>query len=46
MALPAAANPPTAACNGLDVAHSQTHGSATNAELKHHDLRLANHCGH
>lgn len=46
LAGPASANPPNAACNGLDRAHHQVHGSGTQGELTLHDLRLANHCGH
>ncbi len=46
IAVPAFANPPTPACNGLDVAHTQIHTSSTKGELQLHDLRLANHCGH
>ena len=42
----ALATPPNPACNGLDVAHSQIHGSGTQGELQHHDLRDSNHCGH
>lgn len=40
------ANPPTPACNGLDVAHGRIHSSGTQGELTLHDLRAANHCGH
>ncbi len=40
------AGPPTPACNGLDVAHSQVHSSGTQGELTMHDLRVANHCSH
>ena len=46
IAIPAFANPPTPACNGLDRAHTQIHASGTEGELQLHDLRLANHCGH
>ncbi len=46
VAIPAFANPPTPACNGLDVAHARIHGSGTQGELKLHDLRAAKHCGH
>ncbi len=45
-AIPAFANPPNPACNGLDVAHDRIHGSGTQGELQLHDLRTANHCGH
>ena len=45
-AIPAFANPPTPACNGLNVAHSQIHASGTQGELQLHDLRIANHCSH
>ncbi len=45
-AAPAFADPPTPACNGLDVAHSQVHSSGTQGEQILHDLRPANHCGH
>ena len=40
------ADPPTPACNGLDVAHGQIHSSGTQAESMLHDLRGAsqNHC--
>ncbi len=40
------ANPPRPACNGLDVAHSQVHGTGSQQELTLHDLRAGNHCGH
>ncbi len=40
------ASPPNPACNGLDVAHAQVHGSGTQGELALHDLRGANHCSH
>ena len=43
---PAAANPPNPACNGLDRAHDNVHGTGSVAELVLHDLRAANHCGH
>jgi hypothetical protein len=43
---PATANPPNAACNGLDRAHQRVHASGTQGELTLHDLRVANHCGH
>ena len=46
VAIPAFANAPTPACNGLDVAHEQVHGSMTKGELQLHDLRGANHCSH
>lgn len=46
VAIPAFAEPPTQACNGLNVAHSQIHASGTQGELQLHDLRIANHCGH
>ena len=46
MASPAGANPPTAACDGLDQAHSRIHLSGTEGELQLHDLRVVNHCGH
>ncbi len=46
VAIPAFANPPTPACNGLDVAHEKIHGSGTQGELQLHDLRIAKHCGH
>ncbi len=42
----ALADPATPACNGLDVAHPQIHGSGTQGELQLHDLRPDNHCGH
>ena len=42
----ASANPPTAACNGLNVAHSQIHADGTQGELALHDLRADNHCSH
>ena len=42
--VPVFADPPTSACNGLDTAHGQIHASGTQAELKLHDLRTANHC--
>lgn len=42
----AAAAPAQPACNGLDVAHEQTHATGSTAELRHHDLRAAHHCGH
>ena len=42
----ALANPPTQACNGLVVVPDQIHGSGTQGEMQHHDLRDANHCGH
>ncbi len=42
----ASANPPTAACNGLEGAHNQIHSSGTQGELTLHDLRAANHCSH
>ena len=45
-AIPALANPPTPACNGLNVAHGRIHASGTRGELRLHDLRAANHCGH
>ena len=45
-AIPAFADAPNAACNGLDEAHAQIHGTGTQAELRLHDLRIANHCGH
>ena len=45
-AVVAFANPPTSACNGLDVAHDLIHGSGTQGELTLHDLRVAKHCGH
>ena len=45
-AVVAFANPPTPACNGLDVAHHQTHGSGTQGELTLHSLRTGNHCAH
>ena len=34
----ASANPPAAACNGLNVSHNEIHGSGTQAELRLHDL--------
>ena len=46
VAIPAFANAPTPACNGLNVAHEQIHSSGTQGELQLHDLRAANHCGH
>ena len=46
VAIPAFANPPNPACNGLDVAHDRIHDSGTQGELQLHDLRTANHCGH
>ncbi len=46
VAIPAFADPPTPACNGLDVAHGRIHGSGTQGELQLHDLRDANHCSH
>ena len=46
VAIPAFANPPTPACNGLDVAHAGIHGSGTQGEVQLHDLRIAKHCGH
>ncbi len=46
LAIPAFANPPNPACNGLDVAHSGIHSSGTQGEMRLHDLRAANHCGH
>ena len=46
LAVPAFANAPSPACNGLDVAHDQTHGSSTQGELQLHALRDANHCDH
>ncbi len=45
-AIPAFANPPAPACNGLNVAHSKIHASGTQGELQLHDLRAAKHCGH
>ena len=42
----ALANPPASSCNGLDVAHTEVHGSGTQGELSLHDLRAADHCGH
>ena len=44
----ALANPPTPACNGLDVAHGQVHSSGTQGELTLHGLRDENHnhCDH
>ena len=44
VAIPAFANPPTPACNGLDVAHEQIHGTGTQAEYQLHTLREVNHC--
>ena len=46
LALPAAANPPRPACNGLNQAHTKIHASGTQGELQLHDLRMASHCGH
>ncbi len=46
VAVPAFANSPTPACNGLDVAHGRIHASGTQGELQLHDLRAANHCSH
>ncbi len=46
VAIPAFANPPTPACNGLDEAHENIHASGTQGELQLHDLRVSNHCGH
>ena len=43
---PAAANPPNPACNGLDRAHANIHGTGSVAEIVLHDLRAANHCSH
>jgi hypothetical protein len=43
---PATANPPNAACNGLDKAHDRIHASGTEGEFVLHDLRVVNHCGH
>lgn len=40
------ADPPSEACNGLDAAHEQIHGSGTQGELTLHELRADNHCGH
>ena len=45
-AVPAFANPPEPACNGLNVAHGRIHSSGTQGELQLHDLRTANHCSH
>ena len=45
-AIPAFADAPTPACNGLDVAHGRIHDSKTQGELQLHDLRVANHCEH
>jgi hypothetical protein len=44
--IPAFANPPNPACNGLDVAHDRIHGSLTQGELQLHNLRAENHCSH
>ena len=44
--VPAFADAPTPACSGLDVAHDQIHGSATQGELQLHALRDAKHCDH
>ena len=44
VAIPAFANPPAPACNGLDVAHDRIHSSGTQGEYQLHDLRVANHC--
>ena len=38
------ADPPTSACNGLDVAHGRIHSTGTQGELMLHSLRVANHC--
>ncbi len=46
LTIPAFANPPTPACNGLNVAHGRIHDSETQGEHQLHTLRLANHCSH
>jgi hypothetical protein len=44
LTIPAFANPPTPACNGLNVAHGKIHASDTRGEDQLHTLRIANHC--
>ncbi len=39
----ALAEPPTPACNGLDVAHGKIHSSGTQGEMTLHVLRDHNH---
>jgi hypothetical protein len=39
---PATANPPNAACTGLDRAHHQIHESGTQGELTLHDQGVIN----
>ena len=46
LTIPAFANPPTPACNGLNVAHGRIHDSETQGEHQLHTLREANHCKH
>jgi len=44
LSIPAFANPPTPACNELNVAHGRIHDPETRGEDQLHTLRLANHC--